>query len=874
MSLFNNHSLSVTGQQYFDMGKLSFDRKDYASAIKYFNKALETDADNKQVVQLLEQTNKLLQQQLQELDASSPQVLYTTELLTASVIDWYAKKGYAVATLVFAKSKWIVVLKRQSQSQVKQYLFTAEDIPEQKIANAWNEGYYISASAYGDNKWAIVMLLSQTPIAQQWFTNQVFPDEKIEEGYVNGLQVSGCVFGDRWFCVMQDKVEFINQQYHFTKTYPDKSKSAKKAKGSERFVTHVHFDAERIIWFDAESDNLIEQQVVKRQQLPIAVINKLADDAEFYVTAINYIENNWYITCTKVCGDKPVKKFTEKEAEALTVEQATAQLNQLIGLRQAKEEINNLIGLVKLNKIKKQRGFPVTSVSLHAVFTGNPGTGKTTVARIYAQILKSIGIISKGHLIEADRSALVAEYVGQTAVKTNQLIDKALGGVLFIDEAYSLSQGNNDFGIEAIATLLKRMEDERDKLVVIVAGYTNEMKSFIHSNPGLESRFSTGIHFDDYTVDELMDIFRNMVIDAGHQLHASADAFTFSYFKSIYAIKDKQFGNARVARNLLEDVIKSQSARLSNASENPSDEELITLLKQDVEQAVKDVYTEEKELTVNDILQELDKLTGLCNIKSEIKNLHDYISVTNLRKLKGLPVKQLSLHSIFYGAPGTGKTTVARLMGKMFKALGILGKGHVVEVSRKDLVAAYVGQTAIKTSNKIDEAINGILFIDEAYSLSNKGGSNDFGSEAIEVLLKRMEDERDKLVVILAGYSDLMKDFIESNPGLQSRFNRYFNFQNYTAAELLDIIEKLFVADEFIKEAEVTDMLVDYFALLIQNADEHFGNAREARNLFELIKVAQAKRLSKSVDAESQLSLIKKSDISDAIQMHKLQHMH
>ncbi|MDO4955603.1 MAG: DUF4236 domain-containing protein [Bacteroidales bacterium] len=241
------------------------------------------------------------------------------------------------------------------------------------------------------------------------------------------------------------------------------------------------------------------------------------------------------------------------------------ELQELIGLHLVKEEVNRLINFIKIQQTRKKNGLKTTPISYHCVFTGNPGTGKTTVARIIANIYQDLGILKKGHLVETDRSGLVAEYVGQTAVKTNKIIDSALDGVLFIDEAYSLVQGsNNDYGMEAISTLLKRMEDDRDKLVVILAGYSNEMKDFINSNPGLQSRFNRYIHFIDYSEDELVEIFKLSLSKHEYTIKNEAIDVLHCVIRNAIEHKDKNFGNGRYVRNLFEKTIENQASRLAS----------------------------------------------------------------------------------------------------------------------------------------------------------------------------------------------------------------------------------------------------------------------------------------------------------------------
>ena len=239
-------------------------------------------------------------------------------------------------------------------------------------------------------------------------------------------------------------------------------------------------------------------------------------------------------------------------------------LDDMIGLESVKQSIRTLSNFIKINHKREELGMKVPTISYHCVFSGNPGTGKTTVARILAGIYRDLGVLKKGHLVETDRSGLVAEYVGQTAVKTNKIIDEALDGVLFIDEAYSLAQGgDSDYGKEAIATLLKRMEDDRDRLVVILAGYTNEIEEFINSNPGLRSRFNRYIHFPDYSADELYQIFLLNANKNEYQLADEVRFFLQRKFEQVVVDKPKDFGNARYVRNLFEKAVEAQANRLA-----------------------------------------------------------------------------------------------------------------------------------------------------------------------------------------------------------------------------------------------------------------------------------------------------------------------
>lgn len=546
----------------------------------------------------------------------------------------------------------------------------------------------------------------------------------------------------------------------------------------------------------------------------------------------------------KVENDKEETPKINIEVDDRPVEEILAELDGLIGLKKIKTKIREYIDYVTYLQYRKDKGIEEEEdINLHSVFTGNPGTGKTTVVKLLGKIYHSMGLLSKGHVLTVSSNDLISGFVRQTGKSTKEFIKKARGGILFIDEAYMLykKDSSSDFGPEAIDAILTEMSDGPGDIAIMMAGYPKEMEALIKSNPGLKSRIRNYYHFDDYTPTELVDIAKYAAKNKDVILNKGALVKLKKIVTEAFRKRDFTFGNARLVHAMIDEAKMNLGIRLvRNYKPEKITKKLLSLIEEeDIEDLSENNQASNIKLDIDtalleEALTELNTLTGLISIKQEV---HELIRLTKYYKEMDRDIlKAFSMHSVFLGNPGTGKTTVARIIGKIYKALGLLERGHLVEADGGDLIAGFVGQTSIKTKDLIKKAMGGILFIDEAYAItetSSNQGSNDFGKKAIAALIKEMEDHRGEFALIVAGYTDNMKRFLETNPGMKSRFDRTFHFLDFTEEELWEIAVNMLANKGLKADAKAKKHIKIYITHLYKHRNKFFGNARSIRKLVE-----------------------------------------
>ena len=569
------------------------------------------------------------------------------------------------------------------------------------------------------------------------------------------------------------------------------------------------------------------------------------NEAEFIDEAYESIVYDKYKT--EYENDEIRPENIEIDVQEGKLEKALEKLDKLVGVPEVKAKVKEIMKYLEYQrKIGEEQ-----NINCNMILKGNVGTGKTTVTKIMAEILQAMGVIRTNKVIEVTGKDLIGSHLGETAPKTGKIVKNAIDGILVIDEANTImtSKGNADFPLEAVTTLCDNMDRYKERLVVILAGDTKEMSTFLSKYTGLSSRMGFEIGFDDFSSDELTEIFKEKLTEKGYTIQEDA---LKRVSKNIERAKiARNFGNARYVDNLFEKLI------LAHACSEQLDENLKKIIVKDVENVESSNINRDK--SIDDILKELNSLIGLADIK---KVIDGFVSVLEFNKKLNRKT-DFNMHMIFKGNAGTGKTTVARLIANIYYSLGYINKNKVVEVQSQDLIAEWLGQTGPKTQAVIESALDGVLFIDEAYSLMEHRGSNaSYTAEAIATLLKAMEDYKGRLIVIFAGYTEEMMQFRDLNPGLKSRIGFELTFTDYTVEELVQIFEKK-VHDQ---ELEVDKKALNKVRNILEEAKkvENFGNGRFVDNMVQKVIIEHAKRLRDENNLDI-LRLITEEDISSDI---------
>ncbi|UQI49345.1 AAA family ATPase [Streptomyces sp. HU2014] len=529
----------------------------------------------------------------------------------------------------------------------------------------------------------------------------------------------------------------------------------------------------------------------------------------------------------------------------------------MVGLGPVKEHLEGLRWTVAADAGLRALGHggDAEPASPHLVFTGNPGTGKTTVARLVGELYRDQGLLRRGHLVEAEVPDLVAGFIGQTAIRTNEAVDRALDGVLFVDEAYRLSDPEHSYGRQAIDTLLSRMENDRGRFVLIAAGYPDRMEEFLAANPGLRSRFPAAnvIHFPDYSPAELHAILLGRLSALGLPCTPALEEALRDVTEGMHATRGAGFGNGRAMRDLADEMKARWARRVRAVVGEP-------LTPEDVPDRCR-THLRRPVATVEEALAELDGLVGLAPVKELIRDLVDRLRLRRHQGTGGFPPP----HMLFVGPPGTGKTTVARLTGRVLHTLGLLARGHLVEVTRAELVAGFEGRTAVRTQRAVRSALDGVLFVDEAYSLTRgRPGGGDFGTEAVDTLTREMDEHRGRLVVVAAGYPAEMDGFLARNPGLRSRFTERVTFPAHTGPELVEILRRTAAGQGYELPGPAADRALRRLERERAAHPADFGNGRAVRVLLERMEARLARRLGHTPAAPGAPLAFAPEDVPDA----------
>lgn len=534
--------------------------------------------------------------------------------------------------------------------------------------------------------------------------------------------------------------------------------------------------------------------------------------------------------------------------EVISLDSILAEINNFVGLEKLKQSLSDFLTYINFIQERKRLGINTDeSITANCIFLGNPGTGKTSIARLLGKYFKAIGLLENGHVIEVDRSALVGEYVGETAQKTEKVISQAMGGILFIDEAYSLKREKSgaDFGQEAIDIILKRMEDHKGKFFVIAAGYPNQMKLFLDSNPGLKSRFTHHFIFEDYSAKELLEIFKIFAAREKYHLNEDAERVLTLKLQAALEKKDESFGNARFVRNLFDMTKIELSKRFrSTPAEEKDLAQLTRFNQQDVSAAFESFIKRESSKSINEdkivkLVNEFNSLVGLEDVKTSFGKLLASIKVEQLKKDKHIDSNPRNLNSIFISEKGLGTTNVAKLFAKIFKELSLIENSQIIEINPN----SFAGLNKIDSYLFIDKVFQNsagkVLVVNEAVTALQAKG--DFSDSLLQYFLKKVYLSSSKTVTILVDSETELEAMMENVPVISNQFPNQFNFETYTTRQLLEIALNICQKKNYQLDEGAWQLMMDILNRSRMNPD--FAYVRTVNSIIEKAITAQEERI-------------------------------
>ncbi len=526
------------------------------------------------------------------------------------------------------------------------------------------------------------------------------------------------------------------------------------------------------------------------------------------------------------------------------------ELNGYVGLKNLKHSLSEFITYINFVQERKKQGIDLKeNLTAHCIFLGNPGTGKTSIARILGRFFKSVGLLENGHVVEVDRSTLVGEYIGETAQKTEKVIKQALGGILFIDEAYTLKRdtNGNDFGQEAIDIILKRMEDFNGKFFVIAAGYPELMQNFLNSNPGLKSRFTHLFLFDDFSANELVEIYKLFSSRDKFIITPEAEELLTNKLKLIYENDKNSLGNARFVRNLFNETKVQLSKRYHSLKYDERNfYASSTIIIDDILSAFNNYEKHSKGFVFNDdklnkYLNELNNLVGLEDVKKTFSKLLASIKVEQLKKERAISSLPKNLNSIFICEPGTGTSTVARLFGKVFKELSLIESGQLVEIDSSYFYGLNKIDSYLTLDKIFQDSIGKIIVVND--SVITLKAKSDFSDSLLQYFLKKLYLYRDKVVAVLTGNQDEFEDLFESVPVIENQFPNIYNFGHYSTRQLLEIALNICQKKNYQLEEGAWQQMLDLLAKLRSDKNKNFYNARTIKEILNKAIANQEERI-------------------------------